>query len=135
MSQARDAQVTDDRSQPAALPLGAAAALVAVAIWVALTARTGVTYHLFPLAIVAAVGFMSRPGGPPLRRLEAAATAALGLIAVTLGWLTLALLDKTPTATFVADQPGGVPGETAVFALLGAALSLWWVMRSSGRRR
>jgi hypothetical protein len=122
-------QVGYQRAQAAAIPIGAAAALVAVAIWVALTARTGVTYHHFPLAIVAAVGFMSRTGGPPFSRLEAAVTAAVGLIAVALGWLTLVLLDQTPTATFVAGQTGGVPGETALFALLGAALSVWWVRR------
>ncbi len=114
---------------PAALWLGAAAADVAVTVWVVLTARSGVTYHLFPLVIAASVGFMSRLSGAPLRPLEAAAATAGGLLAVAAGWLALVILDETPTATFIADQPGGVPGETAIFALLGAALSLWWVTR------
>jgi hypothetical protein len=35
-------------------------------------------------------------------------------------------------ATFVADQPGGVGGETIVIALLGAAFSVWWVLRKHG---
>ena len=114
---------------PAALWLGATAAAVAVAVWVVLIARSGVTYHLFPLVIAASVGFMSRLSGAPLRPLEAAVSTAGGLLTVAAGWLVLVLLDETPTATFVEGQPGGVPGETVIFALLGAALSLWWVRR------
>lgn len=122
-------QTTVRAAAPAALWLGAAAAVVAVAVWVVLTARSGVTYHLFPLVIAASVGFMSRLSGAPLRPLEAAASAAGGLLAVIVGWLALVVLDEAPTATFIANQPGGVAGETAIFALLGAALSLWWVTR------
>ena len=118
-----------ERVEPAALWLGAATAAVAVAVWVALTARSGVTYHLFPLVIAASVGFMSRLSGAPLRPLEAATSTAGGLLTVAAGWLVLVILDETPTATFSADQPGGVPGETAAFALLGTALSWWWARR------
>ena len=118
------------RTEPAALVLSAAAALVATAIWVALTARTGVTYHLFPFVIVAGAGFLARPGGAPLRRAEAVVSAAVGLAAVALGWVALVVLDETPSATFVADQPGGVAGEVVVIALLGAVLALWWTARA-----
>ena len=124
-----------EQPAPVALWPGGAAAAVAVAVWVALTARTGVTYHLFPLVIAASVGVMSRLSGPPLRPVEAAASVAGGLLAVALGWLALVGLDELPAATFVHDQRGGVPAETAVFALLGAALSLWWTTRSAGRGR
>ena len=116
-------------TEPAALALSVAAALVATAIWVALTARTGVTYHLFPFVIVAGAGFLARPGGAPLRRMEAVASAAVGLAAVALGWVALVALHETPSATFVTDQPGGVPGEVAVIAALGAVFALWWTTR------
>ena len=116
------------QTEPAALVLSAAA-LAATAIWVALTARTGVTYHLFPFVIVASAGFLACPGGAPLRRAEAVVSAAVGLAAVALGWVALVVLDETPSATFVADQPGGVPGEVVVIALLGAVFALWWAAR------
>ncbi len=118
---------------PAALWFAAVAAVVAAAVWVVLTARSGVTYHLFPLVIAASVGFVSRLSGAPLRPLEAAAAIGGGVLAVAAGWLALVMLDETPTATFIADQPGGVPGETVIFALLGAALSLWWVTKRRER--
>lgn len=119
------------RTQTAATPLwmGVAAAAVATTIWVVLTARTGTTYHLFPFIVAASLGVMSRLGGPPLSRVEAAVTTIGGLGAVATGWFVLVATDETSHATFVADQPGGVGGETIVIALLGAAFSVWWVLR------
>ena len=119
----------DRHFAPAALLPGVLVAALAAGVWVALTARTGVTYHLFPFVVAAALPVFARLGGPPLRRVEAAIGAAGGLAAVAAGWLALVLLDAVPTATFVADQPGGVPGEAAVFALIGAAFGLWWTLR------
>ena len=119
------------RTQTAATPLwmGVAAAAVATTIWVVLTARTGTTYHLFPFIVAASLGVMSRLGGPPLSRVEAAVTTMGGLGAVAAGWFVLVATNETSHATFVADQPGGVGGETIVIALLGAAFSAWWVLR------
>ena len=114
---------------PAALLPGVLAAALATGVWVALTARTGVTYHLFPFVVAAALPVVARLGGPALRRLEAAIGAGGGLAAVAAGWLALVLLDAVPSATFVADQPGGVPGEAAVFAFIGAGFGLWWTLR------
>jgi hypothetical protein len=124
------------RTQTAATPLwmgvAAAAAAVATTIWVVLTSRTGTTYHLFPFIVSASLGVMSRLGGPPLSRVEAAVTTMGGLGAVAAGWFVLVATDETSHATFVADQPGGVGGETIVIALLGAAFSVWWVLRKHG---
>lgn len=119
------------QTQTAAPPLwiGVIAAAVATAVWVALTARTGTTYHLFPFIVAAAPGVISRLDGPPLSRVEAALTTAGGLAAVAAGWFVLVATDETSTATFVAGQPGGVAGESAVIALIGAAFSAWWVLR------
>lgn len=116
--------------------LGTAAAVAAMAIWIALTARTGTTYHLFPFVIAAAVGTISRLSGqPPLSRNEAVVTTAAGLLAVALGWLALIALDETPSATVFDGQPGGVPGEVVIVAAVGAAVGLWWAVRGSARRR
>ena len=122
------------RTQTAATPLwmGVTAAAVATTIWVVLTARTGTTYHLFPFIVAASLGVMSRLGGPPLSRVEAAVTTIGGLGAVAAGWFVLVATNETSHATFVADQPGGVGGETIVIALIGAAFSAWWVLRKHG---
>jgi hypothetical protein len=114
-----------------AVPLGVGllAAGIATATRVVLTANMGTTYHLFPFVVAASLGVMARLGGPSMGRAEAGAAAAGGLIAVAVGWSVMVALDETSSATFVADQPGGVAGETAVFAVLGAVFSLWWTLR------
>lgn len=119
------------RTQTAATPpwIGVIAAVIATTVWVVLTSRTGTTYHLFPFVVAASLGVMARLGGPPLSRVEAAVTTIGGLVAVAAGWFTLVATDEASSATFVADQPGGVGGETAAIALLGAAFSVWWVLR------
>lgn len=50
----------------------------------------------------------------------------LGLAAVALAWGALELLDEMPSATLLSDQPGGVRGEFALFAVLGALAGSWW---------
>ncbi len=104
-------------------------ALGFAALWIGLTLRTGVTYHLFPLAI----GVL--PSLVAYRLFEAKSRAwwpgpirlvPVGLAIVALVWGTLELLDETPTATFIHDQPGGVVGEVAVLGLVGAGLGLWF---------
>lgn len=104
--------------------------------WVALTALTGKTYHLAPLIAAAAPAVVvgarwgsERPGR------SAALASALGLSAVAAGWAAMTALGITPAATIVDDQPGGVSGEVAIGALLGAALgALHPVRRMLGRR-
>ncbi len=124
--------MTDRRDAPAdatSFFIGVVATAIVTAVWVVLTARTGTTYHLFPFVVAASLGVMSRLGGAPLNPAEAAVTTAGGLVAVAAGWFVLVAIDETSAITFVADQPGGVAGETAVFALLGVAFSAWWVRR------
>ncbi|MDA0352165.1 MAG: hypothetical protein DWG79_00385 [Chloroflexi bacterium] len=109
---------------------GALVAFAAAAIFVVLTARTGTTYHLFPLLIA----FL--PAGLPrvlaerqLGSREATIAAVIGLLAMGGAWLALALLDEMPSATLIADQPGGVGGEFALFGIAGALLGGWWCSR------
>jgi len=109
---------------------GALAAFAAAAIFVVLTARTGTTYHLFPLLIA----FL--PAGLPrviverqLGSREATIAAVIGLFAMGGAWLALALLDEMPGATLIADQAGGVGGEFALFGIAGALLGGWWGSR------
>jgi len=111
--------------------LGALAAPIAVAVWVILTARTGTPCLLFPFVVASSLGIMSRLSGPPLSRAKSIATSLGGLAAVAGGWFLLVARDETSTATLVADQPGGVAGETAVFAVLGVAFSVWWTRRTT----
>jgi hypothetical protein len=105
--------------------MGVTAAAIATTIWVVLTSRIGTTYHLFSFIVAASLDVMSRLGGPPLSRIEAAVTTIGGLGAVAVGWFVLVATDEISHTTFVADQPGGVGGETIVIALLGAAFSAW----------
>ena len=114
------------------LALGTAAAALAATIFVALTAATGATYHLFPLVIAAAPALLprllfARPLTPGRTRLA----AALGLAAVAAAWLALVLLHQMPRTTFFEGQPGGVPGEFVAFGLLGALAAAWWGSRAS----
>lgn len=111
-----------------------AGVLVAVAltvVWVLLTRRTGVTYHLFPLVIAAGAAAVPRLFWEAALTPRAAVAAAVGgLAAVALGWAALVASDATPETTFVANQPGGVVGEVVAFAVLGALIGGWWGRRA-----
>ncbi len=110
--------------------LGVLVAVVLAAIWVALTKRTGVTYHLFPLLIVASVVLTPKLlWETSMTARQAAIAAAVGLAVTAAGWLALVLLDAEPVTTFVDGQPGGVPAEVAVLAVAGAGVSIWWASR------
>ena len=125
-------QTASDGAQTIHMPLPVAMAVAAAlgAVWVVLTSRTGVTYHLFPLLIVAAVPALPRLLWElTLTTRQAAFAAGAGLAVTAVGWLTIVALDVEPNATFVHGQPGGVPAEVAVLALIGAAGSLWWSRR------
>ena len=126
MSRRRGAATTDTSRAPQALLLGAAAAAISTAVWVILTAAAdGTTYHLFPLLIGAAAPVAARYVVPsPLPPVEAAIATAFGAVAWIAGWVVLVALDKWPSVTFLADQPGGVEGETIVLGRLGASIGL-----------
>lgn len=109
---------------------GVLVAAVLAAIWVALTQRTGVTYHLFPLLIVASAVLTPKLlWETSMTARQAAIAAAAGLAVTGAGWLALVLLDAEPVTTFVHGQPGGVPAEVAVLAVAGAGVSIWWASR------
>ncbi len=110
--------------------LGVLVAAALTAVWVALTQRTGVTYHLFPLLIVASVALTPKLlWETSMTARQAGIAAAVGLAVTAAGWLALVLLDAEPVTTFVDGQPGGVPGEVAVLAVAGAGVSIWWASR------
>lgn len=91
-------------------------------IWVLLTAETGLTFHLAPGVIAAAPAFAWVAAGgeqAPAWRLS----LLIGWPAVAAGWLALEMTERTPTATFVSNQPGGVEAEVVVTAVLGAGLA------------
>ena len=105
--------------------LVAAVSAVIAAAWVGLTAWTGTTYHLAPLLAAAAPGYVARSAGWPSRSRGAVlAVVALAGVAVAGGWAVIVAAGIEPTATLVHGQPGGVPAEVAVAALLGALLGI-----------
>ncbi len=129
MASSQHSTTEESTSQVAAHVGGVVVALLFAALWIGLTLRTGVTYHLFPLAIGAL------PALAAYRVFEAKSRTWLpgpislvpaGLAIVALAWGVLELLDETPTATFIHDQPGGVIGEVIVLGLVGAGLGLWF---------
>ena len=110
--------------------LGVLVAAVLATVWVALTLRTGVTYHLFPLLIVASVVLTPKLlWETSMTARQAAVAAAAGLAVTAAGWLALVVLDAEPATTFVHGQPGGVPAEVAMLAVAGAGVSSWWASR------
>ncbi len=110
--------------------LGVLVAAALAAVWVALTRQTGVTYHFFPLLIVASVALTPKLlWETSMNARQAGVAAAVGLAVTAAGWLALVLFDATPVTTFVDGQPGGVPAEVAVLAVAGAGVSIWWASR------
>ncbi|MGE3961749.1 MAG: hypothetical protein AB7F65_08730 [Dehalococcoidia bacterium] len=116
----------EPRTQPAAF----VAPVLVAALWVGLTWRTGLTYHFLPLAIAAAGPLVAGWLAAPVSRSSAYVLAAWSLAVVALGWSVMVAGGFDPGATFVAGQPGGVPGEVLAFSLLGAALSVLYAVRS-----
>lgn len=119
------------------MPLGAAlAGLPVAALWVVLTAATGKTYHLAPLIAAALPGVLAAaqaaPRGAAGRspRRTAALAAVAGGLAVAAGWAAIVAAEIEPTATLVAEQPGGVTGEVVAGAIAGAAAGAAFVMRA-----
>lgn len=108
------------------VPGVAISALLSVA-WVALSLRTGLNHHLFPLAIAAVPTAMSGIlGSQPLSARVAPLAAAGGFALVWLTWLAFAAIDETPTAVFFEGQPGGAIGEAAMLSVAGALGGYFW---------
>lgn len=105
------------------LPVLTVAAPGAIAaVWIALTAATGLTFHLFPGVIAGAPAFVWSLLSP--RDIRPWRLALLiGWPVVATSWALLEILDILPTATFVHGQPGGVRGEIVVIAAAGAFLA------------
>jgi hypothetical protein len=140
---ASKARITTDESRArhsprAALVAGGAAALAVAALWVALTAATGKTYHLAPPVIAWLPGLAvsvarrnSSGGAPPPGGLRLGLIAsALGFAIVVVGWVTISVAGITPSATVFHGQPGGVPGEVAATTFVGALLGTRRVARA-----
>ena len=110
---------------------GVLASIVAAVIFVALTARTGTTYHLFPVLIAfLATGLPRVLTELPIGRRDATFGSVLGVVVVVAAWRALELLDDMPSATLIAGQPGGVPGEFLLSGVLGALVGAWWGTRA-----
>ena len=103
------------------LALGVGPAAFIAALWIALTAATGKTYHLAPPLVAAAPGAVIRLRAPAPA--SAPAVVASGLMTVAVGWLAIVVLQIEPPATVIAGQPGGVIAEVIVGALAGALLA------------
>lgn len=102
------------------------AAVLSVA-WVALSLQTGLNHHLFPIVIAAVPNALGGIlGNRPLSLRSSALAAALGFSLVWITWLVFVAIDETPTATFVAGQPGGAIGEAAAFSVLGTLGGYLW---------
>lgn len=91
------------------------------ALWLALTALDGRTYHLAPALVTAAPAIAARLLGLPAGRggPAAASLAVAGVVTVTGAWACLELAGMMPTATLWRGQPGGVRAEIVVAAVLG----------------
>ena len=115
------------RREPLLLGFGAALALSAV--WVGLTAWTAQTYHLAPVLVAAAPGFVAWSGGGAPLRYGPPGSFALGAAAAALGWIAIVVVGIEPTAALVDDQLGGVVGEVVVGGLLGGLIGAGLVLR------
>ena len=112
---------------PGSLWVGVGGAAIAATVFVLLTVNTGTTYHLFPLVIAAASGVIPRlVFDSALTPRQGTLATLLGIAAVAVAWGALELLGEMPSATLIADQPGRVRAEFAVFGLLGALAGSWW---------
>jgi hypothetical protein len=124
------------------LILGAALALLSAAAWVALTAVTGKTYHVAPLVVAAAPGWVLRwwheaegrelPSGASA--LTSVLVAVIGAASVAAGSLAILATGTHLSATIIPDQPGGVVGETVFFSALGLFVSARSVARAGCAR-
>lgn len=112
---------------------GAVVALVLALVWIVATEVTGLAFHFHPLLVAGSAAWTAKQArGAPLPGHSVATAVALGLVAVAIGWLGLAAIDATPSATLVDDQPGGFGGEVIVTAAAGALLGAWWALRRQG---
>jgi hypothetical protein len=125
---------TEQAASPTqSLVTGAAVALVLAVVWVVATELTGLAFHFHPLLVAGSASWSARQArGAPLPGGSVATAVALGLAAVAVGWLGLAAIEVTPSATLIDDQPGGFGGEVIATAAVGALVGAWWAMRREG---
>lgn len=98
--------------------------LVVSTLWVLLTARTGLTFHFYPLLIALAPSFVAtRLVRAPIAPLAGLGLVTAGIATVAMGWLALGVLNARPSATFIAGQWGGTDFEVLAFSALGALLA------------
>lgn len=105
---------------------GFAAALALAGAWVGLTAATGSTYHLAPLIVAAAPAVLARAAEAAVSPIAA---VVAGAIAAAAGWVAIVIAGVEPTATVIADQPGGVAGEVVVAGIVGLAIGYLVLVR------
>lgn len=111
------------RGPDAALGCAWLAALPPAALWIALTALDGRTYHLAPLIVAAAPGVAARVLGLRIG-VVIPNLAVSGIVASMLAWDLIELLDIVPSATLWHGQPGGVRAEVAVAVAAGALVGV-----------
>ena len=111
-----------------AIVMGGVVALVLAVVWIVATEVTGLAFHFHPLLVAGAAPWTARQArGAPLPGASVGTAVTLGLAAVAVGWLGLAAIEATPSATLIDDQPGGFGGE--VVAAAGALIGAWWALR------
>ena len=120
----------------APIVVGAIAVTVATAAWVVITSLAdGTTYHMFPLLIGATgPGFAHYAARERLRLVEAVVAAGDGVAGWIVGWAVLVSMDRWPSSTVFADQPGGVGGETVMLGLAGGVIGILYAMFRPARR-
>ena len=94
------------------------------ALWVALTALDGRTYHLAPLIAAAAPGVAARILGARAAVIVRSVVAA-GLLTAAIAWAAIEVLGIVPSTTLWDGQPGGVRAEVAAAALAGALVGMF----------
>ena len=103
------------------LSIALSVAALLVLLWVGMTVRSGLNYHLFPAVIAAApAAVLNLLSGSASGRTRALVMMATGIAFVASGWAVLEALASAPTATFVDNQPGGARAEAVVLAIVGA---------------
>jgi hypothetical protein len=109
------------RGPDAALGCAWFGGLPPAALWIALTALDGRTYHLAPIVVAAAPGIAARALGLSIS-LVSPSLIVVGIVTTGLAWAVIELIGVAPSATLWHGQPGGVRAEVVVATIVGALL-------------